>query len=123
MRMKTRTKITLRTKVYLTIGGLLAVTGIVYAANPFPFSATVPLPNSVAASPSLLLVSPYCSEDINQLACDGTSTVYATLPGFGSCREKYMAMAPTHSALAGFTPRDVFVTEGPIIFKVTQGNA
>ena len=35
-------KITLRTKIYLTIVGLLALTGIIYAANPMPFSSGVP---------------------------------------------------------------------------------
>src|SRR5262249_18010647 len=50
-------------------------------------------------------------------------TVYATLPGFGSCREKYLSIAPAVSAGAGFTPRDVFAIEGATIFKVTPGNA
>ena len=37
--MKKRTKITLRTKIYLTIVGLLALTGVFYAANPAPFAS------------------------------------------------------------------------------------
>ena len=45
--MKTRTKITLRTKIYLTIGGLLTLTGIFYAATAIPF-ATVPRSGSPA---------------------------------------------------------------------------
>jgi hypothetical protein len=43
------------------------------------------------------------------------------LPGFGSCREKYMTMAPSQSAAAGFTPRDVFVTLGASVFKIHNG--
>ena len=42
--MKKRTKISLRTKIYLTIVGLLALTGIIYSVNPNP------LPKRVAAS-------------------------------------------------------------------------
>jgi len=121
--MKKRTKITLRTKIYLTIVGLLALTGILYAANPFPFSSQVPLPNGVAASPDLLLVSEYCTENIDSIDCNGNATLFATFPGFGSCREKYMAVAPGQSTAAGFTPRDVFGTEGPLIFKITPGSA
>jgi hypothetical protein len=120
--MKKRTKITLRTKIYLTIGGLLALTEVFYAqfppSHPAPFSGQVPFPTGVAAAPDLLLVSEYCSENIDQLDCNGTASLFATLPGFGSCREKYIAIAPSQSAAAGFTPRDVFATEGANVFKI-----
>src|SRR6266478_3324164 len=119
--MKKRTKITLRTKIYLTIVALLALTGVFYASNPVPFSGQVPLPTSVAAAPDLLLVTEYCTENIDQLDCNGTASLFATLPGFGSCREKYIAIAPLVSEAAGFNRRDVFVTEGPKIFKVSGG--
>ena len=33
--------------------------------------------------------------------------------------EKYLAIAPAQSAAAGFTPRDVFLTYGPFIFRAT----
>src|SRR4029077_1798269 len=104
MQMKKRTKITLRTKIYLTIVGLLALTGVLYASNPFPFTlppGSIPFPTGVAASPDLLLVSEYCSENIDQVACDGTHTLFAMTPGFGSCREKYLTIAPSMSANAG----------------------
>src|SRR5215470_8113384 len=120
--MTKRNQITLRTKIYLAIVGLLALTGILYAANPMQFSSQVPFPNGVAASPDLLLVSEYCSENVDSLDCNGNATLYATFPGFGSCREKYMAVAPSESTMAGFTPRDVFGTEGPLIFKITPGS-
>ena len=51
-----KAKITVRTKITLTIAGLLGVTGIFYAANPRPF-VTVPGPIGVAASKSDLLVT------------------------------------------------------------------
>jgi hypothetical protein len=72
----------------------------------------------VAAAPDLLLVSEFCSENIDKVACDGTHTLFAVFPGFGSCREKYMTIAPSVSAAAGFTPRDVFATEGAFVFRV-----
>src|SRR6266487_3892379 len=90
-------------------------------AHPSPFTAGVPFPTAVAAAPDLWLVSEYCSENIDQVDCNGNATLFATLPGFGSCREKYMTIAPSMSANAGFTPRDVFTTEGSQIFKITGG--
>src|SRR5438094_2664653 len=124
--MKKRTKITLRTKIYLTIVALLALTGVFYASNPTPFSGQVPFPTGVAAAPDLLLVSEFCSENIDQLDCNGTASLFATLPGFGSCREKYITIASAQSVNSGggltpFTPRDVFVTEGPNVFKIHEG--
>src|SRR4029077_9182223 len=126
-KMKKRTKITLRTKIYLTIAGLLALTGVFYAQfppshpSPFTVGGMPPFPTAMAAAPDLLLVSEYCSENIDKLACDGTFSVFATIPGFGSCQEKYLAIAPSQSAARGFTPRDVFVTEGPNIYKISGG--
>ena len=118
--MKKRTKITLRTKIYLAIVGLLALTGILYASNPVPFTGQVPFPTGVAASPDLFLVSEYCSENIDKVDCNANATLFATMPGFGSCREKYMAVVPLTSGPPnnGFTPRDVFVTEGALVFRV-----
>src|SRR5438094_10666170 len=118
--MKKRTKTNLRTKIYLTIVALLALTGVFYAANP-TFFTSVPFATGVAASRTNLLVSEYCTDNIDTVACDGTVSLFATIPGFGSCREKYMAIAPSQSAAAGFTPRDVFVTQGAMVFKIHNG--
>jgi hypothetical protein len=127
-KMKKRTKITLRTKIYLTIAGLLGLTGVFYASNPTPFVFTIPFPTGVAAAPDLLLVSEFCSDNIDKVACDGTFSLFATLPGFGSCREKYITIAPSQSVNSGnppgsapFSPRDVFVTEGPNVYKISGG--
>src|SRR3954468_24611637 len=126
--MKKRTNITLSTKIYLTIAGLLALTGIIYASNPFPFSSGNPLyasgtwfPTGVAASTDQLLVTPFCSDEIDLVDCNGNATVFANIPGFGSCREKYMTFAPSQSVAAGFSPRDVFVTQGAMVYKVHNG--
>jgi hypothetical protein len=90
-------------------------------AHPSPFTAGVPFPTGVAAAPDLLLVSEYCSENIDKVNCDGSVSLFATLPGNGACREKYLTIAPSISANAGFTPRDVFTTEGALIFKIHNG--
>jgi hypothetical protein len=119
--MKKRTKITLRPKIYLTIAGLLTLTGVLYAANPVPFSSGVPCPTGVAAATDQLLVTPYCADEIDQIDCNGNASFFADIPGFGSCREKYLTFAPSQSAAAGFTPRDVFVTQGAMVFKVHNG--
>src|SRR6266478_6277538 len=126
--MKKRTKITLRTIIYSTIVALLALTGVFYAQNPppshpVPFSGQVPFPTGVAAAPDLLLVSEFCTDNIDKLDCNGTASLFATLPSFGSCREKYMTIAPLQSenAVPPFTRRDVFVTEGSNVFKIHEG--
>ena len=128
--MKKRTKITLRTKIYLTIVALLALIGVFYAQNPppshpVPFSGQVPFPTGVAAAPDLLLVSEFCTDNIDKLDCNGTASLFATLPSFGSCREKYMTIAPLQSenAVPPFTRRDVFVTLGTQVFKATPPTA
>ena len=80
--MKKRTKISLRTKIYLTIVALLALTEVFYAQCPpltttlAPFSAGVPFPTGVAAAPDLLLVSEYCSENIDKIDCNGNASLF-----------------------------------------------
>ena len=54
--MKKRTKITLRTKIYLTIVTLLALTGIFYAGNPRQL-ATVPKSVAAPAAPMAIQLS------------------------------------------------------------------
>ena len=129
--MKKRTKITLRTKIYLTIAGLLALTGVFYAQCPPLFSPTAfssfspsGFPTGVAAAPDLLLVSEYCSENIDTVDCNGVHTLFAMLPGpFAGCKEKYMAIAPLQSSgpPGNFTARDVFVTEGANVYQISGG--
>src|SRR5436190_12367567 len=114
--MKKRTKFTLRTKIHLTIVGLLALTGIIYAATPVTFSTFQGL-TGLAASKTELFATGFVSgnTDVYTLDCGGIPTVYQAAPG----GEKYIAIAPAQSAAAGFTPRDVFVTLGPNIVKAT----
>src|SRR2546430_6318377 len=128
-----------RTTIGLTIGGLLTMAGMLYAATPIffvfdgPFGVQGPL--GVAAAPADMFISDYCNQPdlparliIRKVNCDGTTSEYAAIPSDfqNNCYEKYMAMAPLSSASATpfpFTPRDLFVTDGNKIWKVTAGNA
>jgi hypothetical protein len=115
-----KTKITLRTKITLTIAGLFALTGIFCAASPTQFGPVVS--NGVigvAASQSDLLVTEFSSQNLDAIDCSGKISLLATIPGpTGSSLEKYIAIAPSQAANAGFTPRDVFVTQGSNVYKV-----
>src|SRR6266513_1184120 len=112
-------KITLRTKITITIAGLLALTGIFYAANPTQFSSLPPIVG-VAVTKTDLIVSDYCSQNIDTIDCLGNLSLLATIPGpVGPCLEKYLTIAPSQSASAGFTPRDIFVTQGTEVYKIS----
>jgi hypothetical protein len=118
--MKKRTKITLRTKIYLTIVGLLAMAGIIYAVvppgTPVIFSTFSQL-TGVAATKTELFATGFQNPnpDIYTLDCSGIPTLYQAAQG----GEKYIAIAPRQSAAAGFTPRDVFITFGQFILSAT----
>src|SRR6478752_2700731 len=115
--MKKRTKISLRTKIYLTMVGLLALTGAVYAATP-KFFASYLEATGVAASPSNLYATQWCNQDFTSFNCLGIGTVVGQIPfGNQQCIEKYLAIAPRQSVAAGFTARDVYITEGQNIYK------
>src|SRR5215471_19151990 len=109
-----------RAKIALTTVGFLSLAGIFYAANPTPF-ATVNTPVGVAASTTNLIATEYCGHNVDTIDCEGNVTLLATLPGVSNCKEEYVTIAPAQSVNAGFTPRDIFVTQGPGIYKVTGG--
>ena len=111
-----------RIRIGLSIAGLLSLAVILYAANPTPFT-TVNAPIGVAASGTDLIVTEYCGHKVDTIDCQGNVTLLATLPGLSDCREEYVTIAPSQSAMAGFTPRDIFVTQGPAIYKTTAGTA
>src|SRR6476646_249863 len=113
--MKKRTKITLRTKIYLTVVGLLGLTGVLYASNPSVFVSPghgVDQPIAVAADPTHLFASQYTDNQVRMVDCVGIGTLFWTLPAPipPILTEKYMAIAPAQSAAAGFTPGDLFIT-------------
>src|SRR6516165_6950774 len=105
-KMEKRITITLRTKIYLTIAGLLTMVGMLYGVTAIPFAfdgpAGVQGPVGVAAAPADLFISDFCAQPdlparqlIRRVECDGTLSEYASIPvDFpNSCSEKYMALA------------------------------
>src|SRR6266705_5492045 len=116
-----------KTTISLTIAALLSLSGMVYAANHVLFSFIVGTfnagPIGVAGSSDTLFATQFCNPQLLSIDCiTGLPSPVATIPGFpsGQCLERYMAVAPAVSANAGFTPRDVFITQGTQIFKFTQ---
>src|SRR6185369_2384379 len=89
--MKKRTKISLRTKIYLTIVGLLAMAGIIYAATPFQFSTFQSL-TGVAVSKTDLFTTGFGPPNtgVYTLNCAGIPTLYQA----SAAAEKYIAIAP-----------------------------
>ncbi|HEV8419231.1 MAG TPA: hypothetical protein VGQ43_10880, partial [Candidatus Udaeobacter sp.] len=81
--MKKRTKISLRTKIYLTLVGLLALTGVLYASNPSVFVTPghgVDQPIGLAADPNHLFASQYNDNQIMTVDCFGIGTLFGILP-------------------------------------------
>src|SRR5437868_1664075 len=116
-----------KTTISLTIAALLSLSGMVYAANHVFFSFIVGTfsagPIGVAGSPDALFATQFCDPQLLSIDCvTGLPSPIATIPGFpsGQCLERYMAVAPLVSPTAGFTPRDVFITQVNEIFKFTQ---
>src|SRR6266568_6439729 len=111
------------TTITLTIAGLLTMAGIFYAATPTEFGSVTSV-IGVAAAPADLLVTEYCTQNLDKVNCSGKASLLATLPGpVGGCYEKYVAIAPSQSATAGFTPRDIFVTRGSEVYKISGSSA
>src|SRR5438477_5658948 len=134
-----------RTAIALTIAGLVAIAGIFYAANPLPVVtvntpqsrlrhppnhpaanpqpfAVVPAPIGVAASKTDVIATEYCSLRIDKFDCLGNASKLGTLPQGTGCGEKYMTIAPGQAAMAGFTPRDIFIASGPNIYRLRPPN-
>src|SRR4029077_365188 len=121
-----------KTTITLTIAAFPAMGSVLYAGIHFfspdldPQGQSGPI--GEAASPTDLYASDYCTatgvplRKINSIACDGTPTFLTSVPTTPGCEEMYLAIAPLVSANAGFTPRDVFITHGQLIYKITPPN-
>ncbi|HEY2045760.1 MAG TPA: hypothetical protein VGG93_04190, partial [Candidatus Udaeobacter sp.] len=73
--MKKRTEISLRTKIYLTIVGLLSlVAGTVYGASPF-FFAPLNEATGIAISPTTLYATQWCGQGLFGFDCTGQQTL------------------------------------------------
>ena len=123
--MKKRTKITLRTKIYLTIVGLLALTGVFYAATPI-FFTTFNQPVGLFGTQFEMFGTEFNTQNFNSIDCMGNVTTVAQIPDNVSnlAIEKYIAIAPTQSANAtpAWNPGDKFVTQGNAIYKLSGGS-
>ena len=119
-----------KTTITLTIAGLLGLAGVLYGAGTYSFFSLDIDPNGisgpigVAASKTDVIATEYCSQNIDTIDHLGNVSVLAMIPAPvpPSCGEKYLTIAPLESASATpvpFTPRDIFVTNGILIYKVT----
>ena len=112
----------MKTKIYLTIGGLLALTGVFYASNPTVFVLPgngVNRPISPAVTQALFTVTQYEDGTVDVVGCNRQGTMFGILPIGQQLVEKYMVIAPAESAAAGFTPGDLFVTVQQSVVKTT----
>src|SRR5438876_9667692 len=130
-------ELTHRTKSTQTAVGLIALTGICYAAKPSqratvpksvaapdapPPFANITEPIGVAASATDLFATELETQNIDTIDCLGNVSVLATIPVVVTGgHENYIAIAPAQSVAAGFTPRDIFVTQGANIYKISGG--
>ncbi len=69
--MKKRTKVSLRTKIYLAIAGLLTLTGALYATGTPIFFNAFPQATGVAISPSNMYATGWCDNNLYGLDCLG----------------------------------------------------
>ena len=92
--MKKRTKITLRTKIYLTIVALLALTGVFYAATPI-FFTTFNQPVGLFGTQFEMFGTEFNTQNFNSIDCLGNVTTVAQIPDNVSnlAIEKYIAIA------------------------------
>src|SRR4026207_247818 len=106
--MKKRTKISLRTKIYLTMVGLLALTGAAYAATPLFFGSRDEA-TGIAVSPENMYETAWCNNNLYGYDCLGQPFILGQIPlGNQVCIEKYPAIVPKQCIPAGFTVKDVF---------------
>src|SRR6266702_5950280 len=115
-----------KTTITLTIAGLLGMAGVLYAANHVYLSSVHDSqgagPVGVVASIPDLLVTDYCTNgsgiaNIQKIGCQGGFSVFTPMPAPNLCYERYLAMAPMAATNAGFTQRDLFITQGNLIYR------
>jgi len=95
---------------------LAALAGSASASNPSVF-ASVTQPIGVAAAPGQLIVSEYCTGDLDSITDTGVVSHFASIHGYpvGTCIEMYLAISP---GLGGFAPNDIYVTQGNLVWKI-----
>jgi hypothetical protein len=91
------------------------------AGSPSPASssvfASVPAPIGVAASPTQLVVSEYCTGNLDTIDDLGTVSFFAAIPGYpvGACIEMYLSISP---GLGTWAPNDIYATQGGQVWKI-----
>jgi hypothetical protein len=78
--------------------------------------ANVTGPIGVAAAPGLLIVSEYCTGNLDQIDDLGNVSLFTSIPGYpAGCNEMYLAISP---GLGTWAPNDIYSTLGDKIFKI-----
>src|SRR5262249_5200416 len=84
------------------------------------FFAPFPQATGIAVSTDHMYATGWCNQNFTGFDCLGNPTVLGVIPaGDNPCIEKYIEIAPRQAVMAGFTVKDVFITEGQNIYKFT----
>jgi hypothetical protein len=102
---------------FVAVENLNAIYGYTAAGAPAVPFASLTEPIGVAASSTRVLATQYETQNVNAIDNLGNVTVLASIPGSGP-KERYIAIAPSQSSAAGFTPGDIFVSQGTEIYKI-----
>jgi hypothetical protein len=80
--------------------------------------ASVPAPIGVAASQSQLVVSEYCTGNLDTIDDLGTVSLFTSIPGYpvGTCTEMYLAISP---GLGTWAASDLYATQGGQVWKIS----
>jgi hypothetical protein len=91
------------------------------ASTPSVF-ASVPAPIGVAASPAQLIVSEYCTGNLDKIDDLGTVSFFAAIPGYpvGTCIEMYLAISP---GLGTWAANDIYATQGGLVWKISPNGS
>src|SRR6266516_4827318 len=111
-----------RKLVVLTVGVLsLALAALANASNPSVF-ASVTGPIGVAAAPGQLVVSEYCTGNLDQISDLGAVSFFAAIPGYPvpTCLEMYLAISP---GLGTWAPNDIYATQGNLVWKIAPSGS
>jgi len=80
--------------------------------------ASVPAPIGVAATPGQLIVSEFCTGNLDQIDDLGTVSFFVSIPGYpaGTCIEMYLTISP---GLGAWAANDIYATQGGQIWKIS----
>jgi hypothetical protein len=114
----------------ITLGSALILSSAILMASSFksawPSSGPAPASSSVfanvtgpigvAAAPGQLIVSEYCTGNLDTIDDLGNVSLFTSIPGYpGGCNEMYLAISP---ALGTWAPNDIYATLGNLVYKI-----